>query len=194
MIAINGISRTLYNMREVMWQLELFRGCSFLSSEWNKNNPEENYGLSDKYVEFLKKNTIKYYDRLCELNRQQYLSGYGFMQGYFSIGTEKMEGNVMAVHQLNRPSIDTIIDYCNDLAANEKLEVFEFGKNNDLVLHIYKDEEYNASKDKDYSNLVRISTAKDGKWVDDTEDIYVTDDSLYRELERINSYEKFSTL
>ena len=99
-----------------------------------------------------------------------------------------------SVYQLNRPSIDTIIDYCNDLAANEKLEVFEFGKNNDLVLHIYKDEEYDASKDKDYSNLVNISTAKDGKWVDDTGNIYVTDGSLCRELERINSYEKFSTL
>lgn len=100
----------------------------------------------------------------------------------------------MAIYQLNRPSIDAIIDYCNDLAANEKLEVFEFGKNNDLVLHIYKDEEYDASKDKDYSNLVNISTAKDGKWVDDTGNIYVTDGSLYRELERINRYEKFSTL
>lgn len=100
----------------------------------------------------------------------------------------------MAVYQLNRPSIDTIIDYCNDLAANEKLEVFEFGKNNDLVLHIYKDEEYDALKDKDYSNLVNISTVKDGKWVDDTGDIYVTDGSLCRELEKINSYEKFSTL
>ena len=32
MIAINGITRTLYNMREVMWQLELFHGNSFLSS------------------------------------------------------------------------------------------------------------------------------------------------------------------
>ena len=28
MIAINGITRTLYNMREVMWQLELFQGNS----------------------------------------------------------------------------------------------------------------------------------------------------------------------
>ncbi|MGF0148459.1 hypothetical protein ACQRDF_13870 [Lachnospiraceae bacterium SGI.054] len=100
----------------------------------------------------------------------------------------------MAVYQLNRPDIDTIIEYCNDLKANEKLEVYEFGKNNDLDLHIYKDEEYDASRDRDYSNLVRISTAKDGKWVDDTEDIYVTDGSLYRELERINGYEKFSTL
>ncbi len=100
----------------------------------------------------------------------------------------------MAVYQLNRPSIDTVINYCNDLASNDKLEVFEFGINNDLVLHIYKDEEYDASKDKDYSNLVSISTAKDGKWVDDTENIYVTDGSLYRELERINSYKNLSTL
>ena len=100
----------------------------------------------------------------------------------------------MVVYQLSRPSIDTIIDYCNNLAANEKLEVFEFGVNCDLVLHIYKDEEFDASKDEEYSNLVRISTAQDGKWVDDTEDVYVTDGSLYRELERINSYEKFSTL
>ena len=43
----------------------------------------------------------------------------------------------MAVYQLNRPDIDTIIEYCNDLKANEKHEVYEFGKNNDLVLHIY---------------------------------------------------------
>lgn len=66
----------------------------------------------------------------------------------------------MAVYQLNRPSIETIIDYCNNLAANEKLEVLEFGKNNDLVLHIYKDDEYDASKDKDYSNLSQLALQK----------------------------------
>lgn len=85
MLAINGIKRTLYSMKEVMWQLELFHGNSFLSSEYDKSNPEENYHLSDKYVAFLKKNTIKYYDRLCEMDRIQYLSGYGWMQGYFCI-------------------------------------------------------------------------------------------------------------
>lgn len=100
----------------------------------------------------------------------------------------------MAVYQLNRPSIYTIIDYCNDLSANEKLEVFEFGKNKDLVLHIYKDEEYDKEKDADAYNIVQISTVQDGELVDATEDIYVTDGSLYRELERINGYEKFSTL
>lgn len=90
MIAINGITRTLYNMREVMWQLELFRGNSFLMSEYDENNKEENYHLSDRYVKFLSKNTIKYYDRLCGFERTQYLSEYGWMQGYFNIG-EVME-------------------------------------------------------------------------------------------------------
>lgn len=98
MIAINGIKRTLNSMREVMWQLELFRGNSFLSSEYDENNPEENYHLSERYTAFLKKNTIKYYDRLCEFERTQYLSGYGWMQGYFNIGAVlnelKTEGSV----------------------------------------------------------------------------------------------------
>ena len=40
------------------------------------------------------------------------------------------------VYQLLRPSIETIIDYCGDLLADEKLEVYEFGQN--LVLHIYR--------------------------------------------------------
>lgn len=48
-------------------------------------------------------------------------------------------------YQLSRPSIETIIDYCNDLLADEKLTVFEFGENCDLVLHIYKDEEFNMT-------------------------------------------------
>ena len=85
MIAINGITRTLHSMREVMWQIELFRGNYFLLSEYNNNNPEENHGLSDRYVKFLKKNQITYHDRLCDCERTRPLSGYGFMQGYFDI-------------------------------------------------------------------------------------------------------------
>lgn len=100
----------------------------------------------------------------------------------------------MAVYQLNRPNVDTIIDYCNDLKANEKLEVYEFGKNSDLVLHIYKDEEFNPLSDIDSFNIVTVSTAQNGNWVDDTGDTYVTDGSLLKELERINNYENFSTL
>lgn len=97
------------------------------------------------------------------------------------------------IYQLVRPSIETIIDYCNDLAADEKLEVFEFGEDCDLVLHIYKDEEYDASKDKDSYNIVSISTARNGEWVDDTDDVYVTDGSLANELDRIYHYRKFAT-
>ena len=69
----------------------------------------------------------------------------------------------MATYQLNRPDIETIIDYCNDLDAGEKLEVFEFGKDCDLVLHIYKDEEFDREKDENLYNLVTISTARNGE-------------------------------
>ena len=88
MMAINGVTRTLYSLREVLWQLELFGGRYFLLSEYSEDNPEENCGLSDRYVKFLKKNTIRYHDRLCDLDRQQYLSGYGFMQGAYSAGEQ----------------------------------------------------------------------------------------------------------
>ena len=98
MLAINGIKRTLNSIQEVLWQLELFRGNSFLISEYSEENPEENYHLSDKYCKFLKNNEITYFDRLCGFNRTQYLSGYGFMQGYFSVGEQiqklKKEGYI----------------------------------------------------------------------------------------------------
>ena len=95
MLAINGVTRTLYSLREVMWQLELLHGNSFLSSEYSDSNPEENNGLSDRYVKFLKKNKIKYYDRLCGMYRTQYLSGYGWMQGAYrpSEALEKLKSN-----------------------------------------------------------------------------------------------------
>lgn len=98
------------------------------------------------------------------------------------------------IYQLNRPDFETIIDYCNDLLSDEKLEVFEFGQNCDLVLHIYKDADFNPDVDKDCWNIVRVHTAQNGEWVDDTEDTYVTDGSLYRELERIYNYQDFGTL
>lgn len=90
--------------------------------------------------------------------------------------------------------INEIIDICDKLDAEEKATIFEFGKNGDLVLHIYKDCDYNRKIDKDYSNLVTISTAQNGSFVDDTGNIYVTDGSLYRELERIWNYRDFETL
>lgn len=100
----------------------------------------------------------------------------------------------MYEYQLENPSIDMIIDYCHDLLADEKLVVYDFGKNGDLVLHIYKDEYYNPEVDEEYSDIVTIVTMQNGETVDDTEDTYVTDGSLYRELERIQNYEDFGTL
>lgn len=85
MVTINGLTRTLKNLKEVMWQLELFGGNSFLMSEYSDDNKSE-YGLSERYMKFLDKNLIKYHDRLCDLDRKQYLSGYGWMQGGFSAG------------------------------------------------------------------------------------------------------------
>ena len=33
------------------------------------------------------------------------------------------------IYKLNKPDIDTIVDYCDNLKANEKLEIYEFGQN-----------------------------------------------------------------
>ena len=100
----------------------------------------------------------------------------------------------MAEYFLTRPSIDLIIDYCDDLEADEKLIVYEFGENADLVLHIYKDEEFDREIDPDGFNLVDIYTFQNGNAVDDAAGIYVTDGELYRELNRIKRYENFGTL
>lgn len=89
------------------------------------------------------------------------------------------------IYQLNRPDIDTIIDYVQNLMEDDKIEVYEFGENFDLVLHIYNDED----------DSIRIHTAQDGDWVDDTDYIDLDDEeSLRLELERINEYRDFGTM
>lgn len=92
-----------------------------------------------------------------------------------------------------KKQIDEIIDICDKLDAEESATIFEFGMNGDLVLHIYKDSDYNREIDKDSFNLVRIHTAQNGEWVDDTEDAYVVDGALWNELERIWNYKEFAT-
>lgn len=88
MCAINGYTATEQNLREVGWRLELFRGQTWLQSEYSDSNPEEQYGMSDRYTKWLAKkcNMIEYHDRMCDLTRKQVPSGYGWMQGYFSAG------------------------------------------------------------------------------------------------------------
>ena len=91
------------------------------------------------------------------------------------------------VYQLESPDITTIIDYCEDLLKDEKIEVYDFGKRKDLVLHIYVDEDFESE-----SIEYRIFTFRNGKEVDDTGYIHVSE--LDTELERINSYEDFGIL
>lgn len=91
------------------------------------------------------------------------------------------------VYQLESPDITTIIDYCEDLLKDEKIEVYDFGKIKDLVLHIYVDEDFESE-----SIEYRIFTFRNGKEVDDTGYIHVSE--LDAELERINSYEDFGIL
>ena len=86
-------------------------------------------------------------------------------------------------YQLVDPPIGTIIDYCNDLLSGEKLIVFDEREN--FVLHIYKDEDYDPYVDEDAYNIVTISVFKNGKCIEDTDDIYVTDGELEKELTRI---------
>lgn len=81
--------------------------------------------------------------------------------------------------------IEGIIDACDKLDGDEKITVFDFGENKDLVLHIYKDDEYNRKANEHYCNLVTISVALDGVFIVDVDDTYVTDGALYKELEQI---------
>lgn len=93
-----------------------------------------------------------------------------------------------------KDQIQEIIDISDKLDANESATIFEFGQNRDLVLHIDKDSEYHRDIDENLYNLVRVHTAQNGSWVDDTEDIYVTDGALYKELVRIWNYRDYGTL
>lgn len=89
----------------------------------------------------------------------------------------------MRINQVKSPDIELIIHRCEILNANEKLEVHDFGQEVDLILHIQKDPDYCRKTDE--FNLVTCSTYRNGKAVDDTGDVHVTDGSLYRELDRI---------
>lgn len=84
MEAINGWHTTEHSLREVMWRLQMFQGQGFPISEYDTEKDE----LSERYRKWESKkcNTITYLDKLCGFERKQLLTGYGFTQGYFSIG------------------------------------------------------------------------------------------------------------
>ena len=95
---------------------------------------------------------------------------------------------------MNYDLIENIVDICDKLNAEENVTIFGFGINGDLVLHIYKDSDYRRKINEDNFNLVSICTTQNEKQVDDTEDIYVTDGTLHKELERIWNYKELRTL
>ena len=87
-----------------------------------------------------------------------------------------------------------IHEECLKLKANEKYTT-SFGKNNDLTLHFWKDEDYHPEIDKSKSNMVTISTFKDGIAIDDTGDIHLDDYREFSEqLERIFEERDMETL
>lgn len=88
--------------------------------------------------------------------------------------------------------INKIIEDCDSLKADEALTILKFGVESDLELYIHKDCDYEPNIDVDAFNIVTISTKQNGKWVDDTGDVHVSD--LYRQLERIYNYQNFETL
>lgn len=96
--------------------------------------------------------------------------------------------------KMNQEQITAIITACDNLQADDMITITNFGKNEDLTLYIHKDCEYKPYIDEDKWNIVSISTKQNDTFVDDTNDIYVTDGSLYRELKRIYNYRNFKTL
>ena len=69
-------------------------------------------------------------------------------------------------YQLNRPCncqnncvkikwFNEIIEYCDNMTANEKLIIFDFGEKADLLLNSYKDEDYRKKTD-DWNLVVII--------------------------------------
>ena len=91
MIAINGRTFRENSIREVIWLLDMFQGNTWNQDEYTEKNSGkvgkygEYYGMSERYYKWLHKrpHLVVYYDRLCGFNRRQWLSGYGWLQGYF---------------------------------------------------------------------------------------------------------------
>ena len=93
--------------------------------------------------------------------------------------------------------MERVVNESFKLAPNDHLTVLKYGEKGDLKLDIYKDEDYD--KERGEYNLVVIHTSQrqpDSKWiyVDDTEDTYVGNGELDKELERIWYYRDFKLL
>lgn len=108
---------------------------------------------------------------------------------------EKCEFPDLVLEEINKRNgwFNQIVEDCDNLQADDTMTVTEFGVNKDLILYIHKDCDYDPEVDVNKWNIVSISTKQNDVWVDDTGDVYVTDGSLYKELERIWFYQNLET-
>ncbi len=86
---------------------------------------------------------------------------------------------------------------CFAMGASDHMIVWEYGERKDLRLDIYKDQDYNKELG-EYNMVMIITTQKtpEGNMihVDDTEDVYVGNGELEKELGRIYHYEGLGTI
>ena len=116
MKAINGWHTTEEDLLRVRWRIMMFHGVNWVSEEYDANS-QNAHGMSDRYTEWLNHecNKVVYTDRLCNCERQQVPSGYGIMQGYFSIDEkikELVENGYVRIYF--RDLYDTR-QYCNNM-------------------------------------------------------------------------------
>ena len=138
MQAINGIQRDLKNIQEVEWQLELFQG----NSRMDMNDTEK----LASYNRFLDENVITYHDKICDLDRKHYLSGYGCMSGDYKPAKDlddlKLCGYVKILFQsfYDSQHYDKSMDGCY-LEIREVLD-----QEDKKLIRKYLDEIYNESE------------------------------------------------
>lgn len=90
--------------------------------------------------------------------------------------------------------IEKIVETCDRLDAEKSLKFHKFGAKRDLNLRILKEGEYDFKDNHLCSTFFTIYTEQNGKRVDDTSDTYITDDTLWKQLERIWNYKDFNRL
>lgn len=79
--------------------------------------------------------------------------------------------------------IESIITLTEAMEPNGHLNIVGFGKNKDLSLDIWKDEDFD--RETEAYNLAAVSVKRNGSPVYDTGDLHITDGSLYDGLARI---------
>lgn len=81
------------------------------------------------------------------------------------------------------PQIEAIVQDCIRLEAGDSATFFDFGDFGNIVLHVYKDEDF--VRETGQYNFARVHAAVDGAWVNEPDDVNVSDGELAKELAKI---------